>query len=143
MEMFESSTNGALWTGSQGPSETNGGGHAVSATAAPSGLRQGPGVPPGGPPAATSLLPQPQSRSSSPCPLGAGATCGGRAGPGLAWPGTRLPAATRVWCFWKSDLNAPAPAITPAHSSPGKGVDMSVRPCEAADTGARAHTPHY
>lgn len=36
MEMFESSTNGALWTGSKGPSETHGGGHAVSATAAPS-----------------------------------------------------------------------------------------------------------
>ncbi|XP_027375046.1 voltage-dependent calcium channel gamma-4 subunit isoform X1 [Bos indicus x Bos taurus] len=117
--MFESSTNGALWTGSKGPSETNGGGHAAFTTAAPSGLKQGPGVPPEGPPAATSLLPQPWSRVLQTLPTGCRSHLAGEGGGGLAWPGTRLPAATHIWCFWKSDLNSPTPALTPVHSSPG------------------------
>lgn len=137
--MFESSTNGALWTGSKGPSETNGGGHAAFTTAAASGLKQGPGVPPEGPPAATSLLPQPWSRVLQTLPTGCRSHLAGEGGVGLAWPGTRLPAATHIWCFWKSDLNSPTPALTPVHSSPGKGADMCMR--SGGYRSARTHTP--
>lgn len=65
---------------------------------------------------------------------------GGRGpGPGLAWPGTRLPAETHIWCFWKSDLNSPTPALTRVHSSPGKGAVMCMR--SGGCKSARTHTP--
>lgn len=130
VEMFESSTNGALCQ------------KLTSTTAAPSGLKQGSGVPLEGPRLPPPFCLSPRVGSSRPCPLvDAGASLGGggwgrRTGPGLAW---RLPAATHVWCFWKSDLNAPTPALTPAHSSPGKGADMCTR--IEGYRRARAHSP--
>ena len=131
MEMFESSTNGALWTGSKGPSETN------VHHAPPPPIRPQTGSS-GRTSAATCLLPQPQSWVLQALPTGCMSHLGGggRTGPGLAW---RLPAATHVWCFWKSDLNAPTPALTPAPSSPGKGADV----CKRIEGYRRARTPHY
>lgn len=81
MEMFESSTKGALWTGSKGPSETHGRGSRRFRLAAH--LPQtGTWCPSGRPTGCRLLLPQPQSRSSGPGPLRAGATCVGEGGPG-------------------------------------------------------------
>lgn len=63
----------------------------------------------------------------------------GRAGPGLAWPerASRPRPASGASGNLTGTLPLPQSRLCVRRQS--KGVDMSVRPCEAADTGARAH----